>query len=329
MTFSQLLSTGIGFPPKIMKNSDFESFIETTDEWIQTRTGIKERRVADPKKGETTLSLCHLAAKQAIERAQISAADIGLIIIGTVTPNTLMPSTANQLQALLGAHNAFSFDLSAACSGFIYAWGIADQFIRQGQVKHALILGAETLSTIVNWRDRATCVLFGDGAGAAILSATSDANHRIYSSKLYADGRGGPLLCIPHGFSEVPPYTANYRSDMHKVKMTGSEIFKLAVRSMNDSAHAVLKENNFKLEEVDYFIFHQANMRIIDMCIKNLGIDPKKTWCNVDKYGNTSSATLPVALHEAIEAGQIKKGNLVLMTTFGGGLTWGSTLFRV
>lgn len=326
---SRIAGTGSGFPQTTMTNADFEKFLDTNDEWIRTRTGITERKIADPKLGETTLTLARRAAENAIRMADIQPSEIGLIIVGTVTPETLMPCTANQLQGALGASKAFSFDLQAACSGFLYGLSIADQYIKTGMVETALVIGVETLSTIMNWRDRGTCVLFGDGAGAVILRRTTDEKHRIVSTKLYSDGANGEILSLPHGFSKVPPWSAEYRSDMAKINMKGSEIFKFAVRNMVDAAKQILADNNLTANDVDFFIFHQANIRIIEMCAKALDVDPKKTWNNVNKYGNTSAATLPVCLDEAWRAGAVKPGNLVLMVTFGGGLTWAATLIRL
>lgn len=324
--FSKVIGTGFFVPETVMKNKDFESFVDTSDEWIRTRTGIEERRICVA--GENTLTLSHQAALRALKMAELSPADLDLIIIGTVTPDTVMPTTANQLQALLGATKAFSFDLQAACSGFLYGLSIADQFIRTGKAKNALIIGAEMLSSIVNFRDRGTCVLFGDGAGAFVVQGSSDSNARVIDVELHSDGRNGEALSIPHGFSRVPPGSAEYRLDKHKVQMKGNEIFKLAVRNMVECSQEILKRNGFTTDDVSFFIFHQANMRIIEMCAKTLGVSEDKMWNNVNKYGNTSAATLPICFDEALKAGRIKRGDLVLMTTFGGGTTWGAGLIR-
>lgn len=312
-----------------MTNADFEKFIETSDEWIRSRTGIETRRIADRNKGETTLSLCHLAAKKALDKAGIKGEDLDAILIGTVTPESVMPTTANSIQALVGATKAFSLDLQAACSGFLYALSIADHFIRVGTVKNALVIGAETLSTIVNWQDRTTCVLFGDGAGAAVVQRTEDQSAGVRRIDLHSDGRYAHILKIPHGYAAVPPNSAEYRTDHHKIMMQGGEVFKIACRSMVESSKATLDAEGVKLEEVDFFLFHQANIRIIDMCLSLLNVSRDKTLINVNKYGNTSAATLPVCLEEALDTGKVKKGQLVLMATFGGGLTWASALIRV
>lgn len=325
---SQIVGTGSAFPAQAMTNADFESFLDTSDEWIRTRTGIRERRIADPAKNESTLSLAKAAAEQALEKAGIRPEDLELIVIGTVTPNNIMPSTANQLQAALGASRAFGFDLSAACSGWVYGLSIADHFIRAGTVKNALVIGAETLSTILNWKDRTTCVLFGDGAGAVVLKAT-EGDRRVLSMRLRSDGSYGELLCIPHGFSKVPPRSAAYRLDGHTIHMQGKEIFKLAVRCMVETGEAALRDAGLTTRDIDLFLFHQANIRIIDMCAKILGVTPDKTWINVDRYGNTSAATLPVCLDEAWRAGRVKEGSNIFVATFGGGLTWGAGVFRL
>lgn len=326
---SKIVGTGKAFPEKLMHNKEFESFLDTSDEWIRTRTGIVTRHIADPRKGESTYTYSLEASKKALGMAKVSGEDIELIIVGTVTPESVMPTTANHLQAELGAKKAFTFDLQAACSGFVYALSIADLYIRSGMVKNALIVGAETLSSIVNWQDRGTCILFGDAAGAAVLTQTTDQKTGVLSTRLYSDGSKGPLLTINHGYSKVPPYTAEYNSSESKIKMAGQEVFKLAVRGMLDSSMQVLKDCGYEVKDVDYFLFHQANLRIIDMCMKQLGIDGSKTWLNMDKYGNTSAATLPICLDEAWKAGKVKEGSLILMTTFGGGVTWGASLIRL
>lgn len=327
--YSRIVSAGSAFPERVMPNAEFEKFIETSDEWIRTRTGIETRRISDPAKGESTASLSEAAAREALRKADMSAADLDMIVVGTVTPDSVMPCVGNTLQAKLGAKKAFTFDLQAACSGYLYGLSVADQYIRSGMVKNALVIGAETLSTVVNWQDRKTCVLFGDGAGATVVTRSEDPKHRILGTKLYSDGTYGPSLDIPHGYGKVPPYSAEYRHDLHKIRMCGGEIFKLAVRNMVECSLDILKENNLSPSDVNFFIFHQANLRIIDMCLKTLNIDREKTWLNVAKYGNTSSATLPVCLDEAWAAGKVKPGDLILMSTFGGGVTWASALFRL
>lgn len=327
--FSEIVGSGCGFPERIVTNHDLEKFIDTSDEWIRTRTGIEERHIADRHKGETTLTFAFDASVKALEMAGIKPEKLDLIIVGTVTPDSVMPCTANQLQARLGATRGFSFDLQAACSGFLYGLSIADQYMRTGMIEHALIVGGETLSTILNWQDRNTSVLFGDGAAAVVLKRTTDTRSRIVASKCFSDGRLGEILSIPHGYGKVPPYVPEYRNDMHKVQMRGNELFKVAVRNMVEAASQILWENELKTTDVDFFIFHQANLRIIDMCAKSLNVPRDKMWLNLQKYGNTSAATLPSCLDEAWRAGRIKKGDLILMVTFGGGLTWASSLIRL
>jgi 3-oxoacyl-[acyl-carrier-protein] synthase-3 len=326
---SRVLGVGSAFPERVMSNVEFESFLDTSDEWIRTRTGISTRRIANPKNGETTLTMSRRAAESALKHAGIKAEDLDMIVVGTVTPDTLMPTTANQIQALIGAKNAFSFDLQAACSGWVYGLSIADQYIKTGAVKNALVIGVETLSSIMDWQDRGTCVLFGDAAGAVILQRTEAEDHRIVATKLYSDGTYGELLCLPHGFNRVPTWSPDFKIGMAKIKMKGGEVFKHAVRNMVDASNTIMAENNVTPKDVDFFIFHQANMRIIEMCMKTLNVNPSQTWNNVDKYGNTSAATLPICLEEAWKAGAVKPGDLILMATFGGGLTWASTLIRL
>ncbi len=326
---SEIVGTGCGFPEKVVTNHDLAKFIDTSDEWIRTRTGIEERRFADRSKGETTLTFAQKAAENALTLSGLSAEQLDLIIVGTVTPDSVMPCTANQLQAKIGAHRAFSFDLQAACSGFLYGFSIADQYIRTGTVERALVIGGETLSTVMNWQDRGTCVLFGDGAAGVILGRSTTEKSRVISTKLYSDGRLGEILSIPHGYGKVPPYTAEYRHDCHKVQMRGNELFKVAVRNMVDAATQILWDHQLKTTDVDFFIFHQANLRIIDMCAKSLNVPREKMWLNLQKYGNTSAATLPSCLDEAWRSGRVKKGDLILMVTFGGGLTWAASLVRL
>ncbi len=327
---ARIVGSGSAFPERVMTNKEFEAFVDTNDEWIRTRTGIQTRRICDPKKGENTLSMAHAAAKRALDMAGVDPKEIDLILVGTITPNTVMPCTANQLQALLGCDKAFGFDLQAACSGWVFGLSIAEQYLNCGKVKTALVIGVETLSTVVDWHDRATCVLFGDGAGATVLKRVgADAEGGIVGINLGTDGTAQDLLCIPHGYCKVPPYSAEYSVNQHKIKMQGSEVFKLATRTMVKSATELLAEHNTVKDDVDFFFFHQANIRIIDHCARALKVDRDKMWLNVDRFGNTSAATLPVSLDEAWRSGAVKPGDLMLFATFGGGLTWGSALIRL
>lgn len=327
--YSEIVGSGCAFPQRILTNHDLEKFIDTSDEWIRTRTGIEERHIADKALGETTLTFAHQAATRALEMAKLAPDELDLIIVGTVTPDTVMPCTANQLQAKLGATRGFSFDLQAACSGFLYGFSIADQYIRSGHIENALVIGGEILSSITNWQDRGTCVLFGDGAAGVVLRRTTNSSSHIIATKLFSDGRLGELLTVPHGYGKVPPQSPDYRHDQHKIQMRGNELFKVAVRNMVDAATQILWDNHMKTDDVDFFIFHQANLRIIDMCAKSLKVPREKMWLNLQRYGNTSAATLPSCLDEAWRSDRIKKGDLILMVTFGGGLTWAASLVRL
>jgi 3-oxoacyl-[acyl-carrier-protein] synthase III len=325
--YSQILGTGSYVPEQVLSNADLEKFIDTNDEWIRTRTGIHNRRIVS--KDETTVTMSTKAAQRALEQAGLKGSDLDMIVVGTITPDTVMPTCGNQLQAILGATNAFSFDMQAACSGFAYGLSIADQFIRSGKVKHALVIGAETLSKVVDWSDRSTCILFGDAAGAAIVSRSEDPNHRILSTHLQSAGIYGDLLQIPHGYGKVPHFSPEFNYHLSKIQMKGAEVFKLAVRHMVETAERMLAENGMTASDVDFFIFHQANMRIIDYCAKTMKVEPHKMWNNLDKYGNVSAATLPLCLDEAVRAKAVKPGDVILMVTFGGGLTWGGTLLKL
>ncbi|MBI4402946.1 MAG: ketoacyl-ACP synthase III [Deltaproteobacteria bacterium] len=326
---TKIIGTGSGLPSRVMHNAELETFLDTSDEWIRTRTGIETRRIANPEKGETSFTMARQAAEQALEMAGRKGSDLDAIIVGTITPDTVMPNTANQLQAVLGASRAFSFDLQAACSGFAYGMSIIDQYMRLGTIRTALVIGVETLSTLVDWRDRSTAVLFGDAAGAVVFERTEDPDHRVIDTRIFSDGRLGELLCIPHGFGKVPPYRPEYQLHMHKIKMRGNEVFKVAVRNMVDASKKIMQAHKISKDDIDLFIFHQANLRIIDSCAESLNIDKRKLWLNVQKYGNTSAATLPVSLDEAWRSGTVKQGDLILMATFGGGLTWASALIRL
>lgn len=325
--YTQLLGTGSAFPKRVMTNAEFEKFLDTSDEWIRTRTGIEKRHIADIKAGETTLSMASEACQKALQQAGVKAEEIDLIVVGTITSDMMMPTTGNFLQAVLGAKNAFSFDLQAACAGFLYALGVVDGFIKSGKIEKALVVGVDTLSTITDWRDRSTCVLFGDGAGAAVVGSSSTPG--LIDLQLYSDGTKGKILEIPHGSGRVPPYSAEYKNSFRTIQMEGKEVFKLAVRNMGLASKKILEKNDLSVDQVDAFIFHQANLRIIETCAKKLGIPMERVWVNVQKYGNTSAATIPVSLDEARSTGFIKPGQLILMTSFGGGLAWGAGLWRV
>ena len=318
--------TGVGYsvPDKILTNEDLEQMVDTSAKWITQRTGIQERRVAGDN--EPTSYFATKAAQKALEMAGIAAEEIDLIIVGTVTPDMAFPSTACIVQKNIGATKAAAFDIEAACTGFVYGFSVATQFIENNIYKNVLVIGAETLSTIVDYEDRNTCILFGDGAGAAVLTKSEE--KQVLSIELGADGRGGDLLSRPVGGSLRPLTPDNIHEREHFVQMAGQEVFKFAVTIMNETSKKCIEKANLTNEDIDFFIPHQANIRIIDSAVKRLKISPEKVYKNLDRYGNMSAASIPVALAEAVEKGLIKKGDNVLMVGFGGGLTWGGTLIK-
>lgn len=319
--------TGIGsyLPEKIVTNSDIEKMVETSDEWIVARTGIKQRRVVD--ESTATSDVATKAAEKAIKDAGIDAEKIDLIIVATATADMAFPSTACIVQRNIAAINAAAFDISAACTGFVYALTMGEQFIKTGFYKNALIIGAEAMSKVVDWQDRNTCILFGDGAGAVMLERTEE-GMGILASYLGANGEGGDCLTIPAGGSRLPATYETIESRLHCIKMDGSEVFKFAVRVMASAALKALEKSNLSLEEIDFLIPHQANIRIIEAAAKRLKLPMEKVYVNLDQYGNMSAASVPVALDEAVKKGLIKKGDNVVMVAFGGGLTWGSTVLK-
>lgn len=322
---AQILGTGRAYPEGILTNADLERMVETSDEWITTRTGIKERHRAGA--GEYTSLFAVAAARQAIERAKIDPIDIGLVICATVSPDQILPSTGCLIQAELGANRAAAFDLVAACSGFLYGLTMADTMIRTGQTRYALVIGAEVLSRYVDYSDRSTCVLFGDGAGAAVLGPT-EGERGILASRIYSDGRYAEQLYSPGGGTRVPPTAETLSSGMHYFKMKGNELFKIAVRSMADVSKEVLEEAGYKAQDVKLFIPHQANQRITEGVASRLDVDPAIVYSNIAYHGNTSSASIPIALDECIEKGMVTEGDLVLLASFGGGVTWGGVLIK-
>ena len=325
---SALIGTGSFAPEKILTNHDLEKMVDTSDEWIRRRTGMVERRIADENTASSDLGV--QASLKALEMAAIDAEEIQLMLVTTVTPDMLFPSTACLVQKRIGAVNAAAFDLSAGCSGFLYGLSVADQFIRSGTYKTVLVVAAETLSKITDWTDRATCVLFGDAAGAAILRAT-DGDSGIISSYLAADGNYSDheLLGMPGGGSRNPATHETVDKRMHYIKMRGRELFKLGVRAMTEAGLRALEAGNLSLDDVDLCIPHQANRRIIDAVGERMGLPPEKMFINVEKYGNTSSATMAVALDEAIRSGIAGPGSVVLIVAFGSGLTWAATAIRL
>ncbi|MDP3919601.1 MAG: beta-ketoacyl-ACP synthase III [Candidatus Omnitrophota bacterium] len=318
--------TGLGsyLPEKVLSNFDLEKMVETTDEWIRSRTGIRERHIAE--KGTSSSDLGVNAARQAIKNAGLTVSDIELIIVATITPDMLFPSTACMIQHKLGAECG-AFDMAAACAGFPYATAVADAFIRSGIHKHILVVGAEVLSGFIDWSDRATCVLFGDGAGAAVVSRSEDEGG-IIASYLGSDGAQADILKIPGGGSAHPTTNETVADRMHYLKMEGSEVFKVAVRTMDAAVREVIKRGGIQLDQVDWVIPHQANMRILTAVGERLKISMDKVVVNVERYGNMSSASTVVALHEAVADGKVKKGDYVVLVAFGGGLTWAATLIH-
>lgn len=320
-----ILGTGSYLPERVMTNADLEKMVDTSDEWIVSRTGIRERRIAAPDEASSDLAV--KAAEKALQHAGISADDIDLIIVATVTPDMSFPATACLVQDRLGASKAATFDLSAACTGFLYGVATAAQFITTGVYNYALVIGVECLSRILDWTDRNTCVLFGDGAGAAVLGPVGD-GYGFLSYELGGDGSGGDLLKLPAGGSRLPASEETLRQRLHTVSMSGREVFKFAVRVIGTSTEEALKKAGMSKEDIDFLIPHQANIRIIDSAIKRFGLTEDKVVINLDRYGNMSSASIPVALDEAVKQGRIKKGDTLVLCGFGGGLTWGAAVLK-
>ncbi|SHJ95658.1 beta-ketoacyl-ACP synthase III [Paramaledivibacter caminithermalis] len=320
-----ILGTGSCLPENVITNYDLEKIVDTSHDWIVTRTGIHSRRIVDDN--TATSDLATKAALKALEAAGVSAKELDLIIVATVTPDMSFPSTACIVQKNIGATNAAAFDLGAGCSGFIYELAVAKQFIATGVYNKILIIGAETLSKIMNWNDRNTCVLFGDGAGAAVLGVTEEGTG-ILSTYLGADGEGGKFLTLPAGGSRMPASVQTVEQNLHYIKMDGSEVFKFAVRAMGNASKKALKLCNLDVNDIDYLVPHQANTRIISASAKRLKLPMEKVYVNLDRYGNMSAASIPVALDEAIRKGKIKKGYNVVLVGFGAGLTWGSSVIK-
>jgi len=304
-----------------MTNADLEKVVDTTDQWIQERTGIKQRHIAADD--QTTCDLAEQASRKAIEAAGISAQDIDLIIVATTTPDQVFPSTACLLQKKLDIHGCAAFDVQAVCTGFVYALGIADNFIKAGSAKCALVVGAETLSRILDWNDRTTCVLFGDGAGAVILQASEEQG--ILSTHLHADGAYENLLSVPTGISKDQQL---FREEGAHITMKGGEVFKMAVNTLGRIVDETLAANNLQKSDIDWLVPHQANIRIINATGKKLGLDPDHVVVTVDQQGNTSAASVPLALDTAVRDGRIKRGEMVMLEAFGGGFTWGAALLK-
>ncbi|MFA6350149.1 MAG: beta-ketoacyl-ACP synthase III [Candidatus Omnitrophota bacterium] len=319
-----IIGVGEYLPKKVLTNADLEKMVDTSDEWITTRTGIKERRMA--AKEEATSDLSIKAAKQALERAKLKPEDLELIIVATITPDMQFPSVSCILQDGIGAKKAACFDISAACAGFVYALTVAQQFIACGTYKNALVVGAEVLSSVTDWKDRNTCVLFGDGAGAVVLSEVKRGG--IISSYLGSDGSKRELLMLPAGGSRMPATHKTVDEGLHYLKMQGNELFKIAVLTMVDAAQGALKKAGLKCGDVDIVIPHQANVRIIMAMAKRMGLDKEKVFLNIEKYGNMSAASTATALCEAVTSGRVKKGDLVLVVSFGAGLVCGACIIK-
>lgn len=321
MNYSRIIGTGGYLPEKVLTNHDLENMVDTTDEWITERTGIKQRHIAAA--GETTSMLAEKAALQAIEAAGIDKNTIDLIVLATTTPDRVFPSTACLLQQRLDIHGCAAFDVQAVCTGFVYALGVADNFIRTGAAKRALVVGAETLSRIVDWTDRSTCVLFGDGAGAVVLQ--SDEEPGILSTHLHADGKYKELLTVPGGISEG--YDPVDSSGAY-IQMKGNEVFKMAVNTLGRIVDETLAANDYDKAEIDWLVPHQANTRIIAATAKKLRMSMDNVVLTVDKHGNTSAASVPLALDTAVRDGRINRGDMLMLEAFGGGFTWGSALIK-
>lgn len=320
MTYARISGTGSVLPDKVLTNADLEEMVDTSDEWIRDRTGIKKRHVVD---GETTCDIAEVASRRAIEAAGIKPQDIDLIIVATTTPDRIFPSTACLLQDRLDIHGCPAFDVQAVCTGFIYALGVADLFVTSGKAKHALVVGAETLSNIIDWTDRSTCVLFGDGAGAVVLSASEEAG--ILSTHLHADGKYKELLTVPAGISEN---FEQLKAGEAYVHMKGNEVFKMAVNTLGRIVDETLAANNMQKSDVDWLVPHQANIRIIVATARKLNMSMDRVVVTVDETGNTSAASIPLALDIAVRDGRIERGQTLMLEAFGGGFTWGSALLK-
>jgi 3-oxoacyl-[acyl-carrier-protein] synthase-3 len=323
--YAHIVGWGMSVPERVMTNDDWAQLVDTSDEWVRSRTGISERRIAG--EGETTLTMSLEAARRALDIAKISPAQLDMIIVATVTPEHAFPATACLVQDSLGAVSAGAFDLSAGCSGFIYALSLAADVIRAESCQHVLVIGAETLSRIVDWTDRQTCVLFGDGAGAVVVSA-SETPGGILSSVLGADGSGGDDLILPAGGSRFPTSHETVDQGLHYARMNGREVFRFATRTMDRATRLACEKADVSLEDVDLFVPHQANIRIIKSAARSLKLDDDRVFSNIDRYGNTSSASIPIALCEAIEAGSVLRNDHLVLVGFGAGLTWGATVVQ-
>ena len=324
---SRILGTGAYTPERVLTNTDLEKMVDTSDEWIRERTGIRERRIAAD--GETTSDMAAAAARRALEMANITAADLDMIIVGTISGDLPMPACAVFVQKKLGAGPIPSFDVSAACAGFLYGLSIADQFIRTGMMKNVLVVGVELLSRILNWKDRTTCVLFGDGAGAVVLGRAADDGRGVLSTRLYTDSTLAESLCIPAGGSKEPLTPEGLAASRDKVFMIGGDIFKVAVKNLTAASRSALTDAGLQSSAVRWVVPHQANLRIISQVAQRLDIPLDRFVLNIDRYGNTSSASIPIALDEGVRSGRIQPNDTVLMCALGAGISWASALVRL
>jgi 3-oxoacyl-[acyl-carrier-protein] synthase-3 len=324
-TRSRVLGAGMKVPDELITNEYLATVVDTSDEWIVTRTGMKERRHV--RKDQAASDLAVPASLEALKRANLTARELDMIIVATVTPDMLFPSTSCILQDRIGARQIPAFDVSAGCTGAIYALVLADQFIRTGACRHVLVVGVEVLSKITNWTDRSTCVLFGDAAGAVVVGPCSDGAHGMLASHLASNGADGDTLYMPAGGSRMPATAETVKQHLHTLHMRGNEVFKPAVNTMLESTQMLIERARLTVDDIDLFIFHQANLRIIEAVGKRLGVSDDKVFVNIHKYGNTSSASTMVAIHEALAQGRIRTGSRVIQVAFGAGLTWGGILW--
>jgi 3-oxoacyl-[acyl-carrier-protein] synthase-3 len=313
-------------PPRVLTNDDLEHMVDTTDAWILQRTGIRERHLVEP--GQATSDLAEPASRAAIAEAGLTPADIGFIVVGTTTPDTIFPSTACILQARIGATNAWGFDLGAACSGFLYSLSVGCQMVATGAVEHALVVGADVMSSIIDYTDRSTCIVFGDGAGAVVVSPAEPDGPAVIDFLHEIDGHGGPALCMPAGGSRRPATHETVSERLHYVKQDGQTVFRFAVTKTEEIARRLLARNTLCPSDVDLLVLHQANRRIIESAAQRLGLPPEKVVINIEKYGNTTAGTIPLALADARAAGRMKKNDLILLASVGAGFTVGSVLLR-
>jgi len=320
-----ITGTGMSVPSRILTNSDLEKLVDTSDEWIQTRTGIRERRIAGADEPVSQFAI--EASRNALEMAAIPPDAIDLIICATVTPDVPIPATACLLQHALGCKKAAAFDMQAGCSGFIYAQSVAKQFILSGRCRNVLVIGAELLSKFLDWTDRTTCVIFADGAGAVVMSA-GELPRGVLASSMHSDGSMSDFICMEGGGSKHPATTDTVAQGLHFIRMRGNETFKIAVRSIEEVSREVLDAAGLTPDDVTWFIPHQANQRIIGAVGERLGIPPERCYVNIDRYGNTSAASIPIALDEAVREGKVRRGDLILMAAFGAGLTWAASAVR-